>query len=149
MNKLNEMIKVADIHASRIMNAINKLNSVFPISGTTVNNFSEENFLFTELLTNRFAKLQDFMGTKIIDAFLEEKEELTYNATMIDKINKLERLGIISDANLWTKMREVRNHLSHEYPDHPEITAKYLNEVFLLAPELLTLLQNIKNARVK
>lgn len=146
MNKLNELLKIADIHAARITRAIKKLSAVFPLSDTTVENLSEENFLFVELLTNRFAKLQDFMGTKLIDAFLEEKAEMTYNATMIDKVNKLERLGIIHNAQLWTKMREVRNHLAHEYPDHPEITAKYLNEVFLLASELILLLQNIKAA---
>jgi uncharacterized protein Usg len=64
--------------------------------------------------------------------------------TMIDKINKLEKLNIIDDANLWFEMREIRHHLTHEYPDHPEITARYLNQMFNLAPKLLLLLENIK-----
>ncbi len=42
-------------------------------------------------------------------------------------------------------MREVRNHLAHEYPEHPEITAAHLNQVFTLSPQLLNILNNIKN----
>jgi uncharacterized protein YutE (UPF0331/DUF86 family) len=85
------------------------------------------------------------MGTKLIDVFLDAHGELMDQMTMLDKLNKLERLGLLDDANVWLKMREIRNHLSHEYPDHPEITAEYLNQVFSLAPQLIELLRNIKN----
>lgn len=144
MNTLQEILKIAEIHAKRIAYAMDRLSKLFPISPSAVENISEQDFLFIELLTTRFSKLQDFIGAKLVDAFLDSQGELTYNMTMIDKINKLERLAIIDDATLWSRMREVRNHLAHEYPDHPEITAKYLNQVFELAPQLLTFLKNIK-----
>ena len=144
MNNLTEIIKTADIHAIRIHYAIDRLVDLFPISASTIESVSEQNFLLIELLVSRFSKLQDFIGAKLADAFLESKGELVYSMTMIDKINKLEKLNIIDDANLWFEMREIRNHLAHEYPDHPEITAKYLNQVFKLAPQLLLLLKNIK-----
>jgi hypothetical protein len=145
MNKITEIIKIADIHATRMRYAITKLGNFFPISELKMSNISEQDFLLLELLVNRFSKLQDFIGAKLIDAFLESKGELINNMTMIDKINKLEKLNIIDNANLWFKMREIRNHLAHEYPDHPEITAKYLNQVFNLAPELLSWFENIKD----
>lgn len=146
MNIPKELIKIADIHSSRLIFAINGLNSIFPLSASAVDNLSEHHFLLIELLTTRFSKLQDFMGTKLIDAFLNAKGELISQMTMIDKLNKLEKLGLIDDSNLWINMREVRNHLSHEYPDHPEITAQYLNQVFELAPLLLLFLDKLKNA---
>ncbi len=144
MNNLAEFIKTADIHASRVRYALDQLANLFPISGSTIDKTLEQNFLLIELLVSRFSKLQDFIGTKLTDAFLESQGEVINNMTMIDKINKLEKLNIIDDANLWLEMREIRNHLTHEYPDHPEITARYLNQMFNLAPKLLLLLENIK-----
>ena len=143
--KLSEMIKIADIHASRIDYAINDLKSIFPVAAEDIAHFSEKRFLLIELLINRFAKLQDFLGSKIIDAFLEASGELTTSTlTMIDKINKMEALGIIQNASIWFEMREIRNHLAHEYPDHPENTAKYLNQAFAMTPKLLDFYYTIK-----
>lgn len=144
MNNFIELVKTADIHAQRINYAIDRLTSLFPFSGEVIENLREQDFLLIELLVNRFSKLQDFMGTKLTDAFLESKGEVTSAMTMIDKLNKLEKLNIIDDANLWFEMREIRNHLAHEYPEHPEITARYLNKLFQLTPKLLLLLENIK-----
>lgn len=63
---------------------------------------------------------------------------------MIDKIHKLEGIGIITDAQVWQDMRKTRNHISHEYPDHPEIIARHLNKLFELTPKLLEILARIK-----
>tara|TARA_B110000459_G_C16524606_1_gene454188 strand:- start:51 stop:362 length:312 start_codon:yes stop_codon:yes gene_type:complete len=63
---------------------------------------------------------------------------------MIDKIHKLERIGIITDAQEWQDMRKIKNHISHEYPDHPEIIARYLSKLFELTPNLLEILARIK-----
>jgi hypothetical protein len=144
MNNLHEMLNIADIHASRVTEAIEQLEDIFPISATVINTISKEHFLFIELLINRFGKLQDFIGSKIIDAFLEEQGEVIAGCSILDKLHKLEKLFIIDDAELWKTMRDARNHLVHEYPNHPEITATYLNQLFLLAPELLHLLNKIK-----
>ena len=64
---------------------------------------------------------------------------------MIDKLHLLEKLGVIEDSFVWQRMREIRNHLSHEYPTVPEITAKHLNDVFFCIPDLLNFLESIKN----
>jgi uncharacterized protein with HEPN domain len=64
---------------------------------------------------------------------------------MLDKIHKLERLEIIENALIWKEMRNVRNHVTHEYPDHPHFTAADLNKIIMLAPELLKILDNIQN----
>ena len=144
--KLSEIMKIADVHASRIEYSIKSLKNIFPVVPEHIENFSEKNFLLIELLINRFAKLQDFLGTKVIDIFLEASGELTTNSlTMIDKINKMEALGIIENSRIWFEMREIRNHLAHEYPEHPENTAKYLNLVFIMAPKLLDFYYKIKH----
>ena len=76
--------------------------------------------------------------------FLISKKEVIDGKTMIDKINKLERIGIIANAQVWEDLIEARNHISHEYPDHPERIARYLNKIFDLIPTLLEILELIK-----
>jgi hypothetical protein len=144
MNKLNEMIKIADIHADRIQMALNELQYYFPFDALKVNTFNREQLLLTDLLVHRFGKLQDLLGNKIIDEFLIFNEESVDNLTMLDKIHRLERLEIIENAELWKKMREARNHAAHEYPDNPALVAEYLNEIVRLSSNLLTILDNIK-----
>jgi len=100
------------------------------------------------MLVLRFAKLQDFIGRKLIDTLFAETREIIDELTMIDKLHKLERLGIIDSVATWDKMRDVRNYLTHEYPENPENpekTADNLNSLVTLAPKLLKILQNIKD----
>ena len=145
MNKLNEIIKIADIHASKIELAIMRLGDVFPLDQSKVTSLSEQELLFIELLISRFGKLQDFMGRILINSFLKYAGDYYDSMTMIDKINKLEKLGLIENSDIWEKLREVRNHIEYEYPDYPALTAKYLNQIFDLAPVLIKILHNIKD----
>ena len=144
MKELEEILKIADIHVQRIEMAINDLKSIYPLNQNTVANFSKNELMLIELLLSRFAKLQDYIGEVLIDNFLKYTDDYKSNLTMIDKINKLERLEIIEDVAIWKKMREARNHISHEYPDNPSLTAQYINQIFQLAPKLIQILNNIK-----
>lgn len=145
MNKLEEILKIAQIHVSRIERAIFHINDLFPIDAIMIQTINEQQMVWIDLLVNRFGKLQDLLATKLIDVFLEIHQENIENLTMIDKLNKLERFGIITNAQLWSKMRQVRNHIAYEYPDAPALQAKYLNEIFQLTPQLLKILDNIKS----
>ncbi|MES2215349.1 MAG: hypothetical protein V4485_04990 [Pseudomonadota bacterium] len=142
--KIQEVMKIATIHAGRIKDAMSDLQEIFPITQDKILRLNKEEFLLIELLTNRFAKLQDFMGAKVFDAFFRVVGEDADRMTLIDKVNKLEKLRIIENADIWSDFRELRNHLSHEYPDDPASTTKYLNEVYSLAPALLKCLDSIK-----
>lgn len=145
MRAILELFKIAKIHAQRIDMALEELKKLYPFTQETIKSFQQQDFLLAELLVNRFGKLQDLIGTKLIDAFFEEKGEAIQILTMIDKLNKLEKLELIEDANIWLKMREIRNNLTHEYPDNPEITAENLNRIFELAPKLLEILYNLES----
>lgn len=141
---LFEIIKIADIHAARINMALEDLKVVLPFDQHKIGTIQKQNLLLIELLVSRFGQLQDLLGVKIIDTFLKDQAENIDGLTMLDKIHKLERLGIIEDAAIWKDMRQARNHAVHEYPDHPELTANYLNQVVALAPKLLDILNKIK-----
>lgn len=133
----SSVIKTASIHKERLLHALHQLEPLFPFTAEKINHLSEQDFLLLELLTNRFAKLQDIMGSKLIDIFLELVGEATHNLTMIDKLHQLEKFNLIQSADIWLEMRQLRNHLSHEYPDQPELVAEYLNETTRLATTLI------------
>ncbi len=140
---LSSVIETAQIHASRIQYARNKLRDRFPLSSKTVMAITEDDLPIFELYTSRFGKLQDLMGNSLFPKLLAATGDLSNDMTFIDKLNRLEKLEIIGSAEQWITMRQLRNHLAHEYPDEPAMTAGYLNQAFELGNTLLTDLNHI------
>jgi hypothetical protein len=145
-NFIKSVFETAQIHVDRMQFAMETLQGKLPITAAQVEKFSYEDLMLWELLTNRFAKLQDLLGNKIFNIFLEKSGEDVDSWTMIDKINKLEKLGIIESAEHWNNMRMLRNHLAHEYPDDPEMTALYLNQAAASSVELITVFHRVHDA---
>jgi hypothetical protein len=144
MNKLVETLKIADIHVKRIHSALNHINDVFPMTKEKLESLPEERMVWIDFLINRFGKLQDIIGSKIIDLFLDSQGEIIENLTTLDKIHKMAKLGIISDEKVWKDMRNARNHIAHEYSDHPELMAIYMNQIVSLIPSLLEMFDKLK-----
>jgi hypothetical protein len=145
MNKMQEMFKIADIHVHRIEQAIRHIGHLFPLSSAAIENIAEEDFVWVELLVHRFGKLQDYIGSKLIDTFFITQKEIVDRLTMIDKLNKLERFEIIENVESWSDMRDLRNYLAHEYPENADLTAEALNSLYSLTPTLLKILENLKS----
>lgn len=138
-----EIFKVAQIHKKWLLYALKSLAHLIPFTAEKVQNLSEHDSLVVELMANRFSKLQDFVGAKIINLFLDVSQEPFEALTMIDKLNKLEKFHIIDDKDVWQEMRELRNHLAHEYPDQPELVAQFLNQTYSHSQELLQILSKL------
>ncbi len=144
MKSLDSIIKIAEIHAKRLRFAMNHLKEKIPVTANDIDNISDEDLPFFELYTSRFSKLQDFMGSSLFTAVLEAKGEQTEQMTFIDKLHKLEKLNLITSTEDWMSMRQIRNNLAHEYPEHPELTAKFFNEAFQFGTLLLDSLEKVK-----
>lgn len=144
MKSLDSIIKIADLHAKRICFAMDYIQKKMPISDKDIENLSNEDLPMFELYASRFSKLQDFMGTSLFPALLEAKGESTEQMTFIDKLHKLEKFGLISSAEDWMSMRQLRNSLAHEYPEHPELAAKFFNEAYQYGAPLLETLEKVK-----
>lgn len=134
---LQSELATCKLHVARIKMALKRTNDIFPLKIENINNISEENLGFLEILTSRFAKLQDNLGQKIFPALLRLLKEDIDNKSFLDRLNQLEKLQIIPSVVFWDELREVRNNLTHEYENNPELQIKSLNNCVEKCKELL------------
>jgi len=93
----------------------------------------------------RYMKLQDALGEKVLPALLAlTLDPLPPEAPFAQKLQRLERLGAIPSAAGWRLLREVRNSLAHDYPDHPDVQAALLNSFVAAAASLLENWRQVK-----
>lgn len=137
-------IAIANFHAERIEKALRHTQHLLPIQPFYIDKLKDEELGFLELLTSRFAKLQDCIGQKIFPLILTLLQEDIQGKSFLDCLNKLEKLEIIPNTDFWLKFREVRNILTHEYPDNPTLLANNLNKAFDYAQDLLKYWQGLK-----
>jgi len=68
----------------------------------------------------RFIRIQDMMVGKLFREVLLAVGELADNMTALDVLDKMEKIELIESAMLWVDYRNLRNTLTHEYPDDRE-----------------------------
>lgn len=91
----------------------------------------------------RFIKLQDTLGEHVLRAFATEVlAEPLNDSPLIDVLVRLERYGFL-DVNAWARWRALRNSLTHEYPEHPEIRAALLGQARQAATALASLVDRL------
>lgn len=84
---------------------------------------------------SRYSRLQDTLGEKLFPRLLELVEQQA--RTLIDTLNQIERLGLVSDAREWLTWRNLRNSLIHEYVEDPSEFANALNTASRFSANLL------------
>jgi hypothetical protein len=95
-----------------------------------------------DMLSGRFSKLQDLIGAKIFPIILEihEVEEFSFKS----RLTILNQKGFLDDITLWLHLRDLRNDLTHDYPDDDEETAKCIAKLLVDAQALLTFWEQLK-----
>jgi len=134
---LKEELVTCQIHVKRISMALRRTKDLFPITEEKINNLSEEDLGFLEILTSRFSKLQENLGNKIFPAILRLLKEDIENKSFLDRLNKLEKLEIIPSVDFWDSLREARNNLTHEYEKYLILQINALNNCVIKCKELL------------
>jgi hypothetical protein len=92
----------------------------------------------------RYTKLQDAIGSRLFPAVLTILQEPYEDKPMIDKLNRLEKLGYLESIDQWNQLRIVRNHFAHDYPSDDALKAAYLNDAVRAVPTLEGLLEKIR-----
>lgn len=134
-SKLGVALWEADRHASALADAVNEWRARTPVVPAQV----EADRLLVRLVDQilfRFSKLQDCVGERLVPATLQYLAEPCEEWPMRDRLNRLEKLGFL-DVDRWLRWRDLRNRLSHEYPDQPELRFANLLAVIAAADELI------------
>ena len=66
-----------------------------------------------EALTSRFARLSDFLFMRAFRTL--DQLELSDDGSGIDRLNRMEKRGVINSSLEWRFIRELRNSIAHEY----------------------------------
>jgi hypothetical protein len=137
-------INICDIHKERIASVLQRVKPLFPLTPSKIRALSLEELGLLELMTNRFAKLQDAIGGKIFPLLLKILQEYRPEESFLDRLHKLERLNIIESIAMWNRFREVRNSIAHDYPETSEVTVAALNECESLCTDLIQFWDKLK-----
>lgn len=116
LDKLNEAVILCNIHSERMNFAREKIKMYFPLDKEKYLRLLPEELSFFDQLIFRFSKMQDSMGGRLFPAILENLGEVVNSLPFIDRLAKLEQLGIITSADEWMLLGETRNMITHEYP---------------------------------
>jgi len=139
---LKHHIATADIHASRLAYAVGELTKMLACDQSPFTNPSLETIALLDMMSTRFSKLQDLIGSKIFPLIFEITGES--GITLIDKLNKLEKLDYINDSDWWMELRKLRNIMTHDYPHDDVLITSTIERLYSESIELLDYWNELK-----
>ena len=104
----------------------------------------EQNADLTERLdafVSRFCRLQDSLGDKLLPVYL--RMQLEPIGTVLDNLNRAEKLGLIPSVADWIEARSLRNSLIHEYTEDMDLLRQSILRALELVPMLETVTQKL------
>jgi hypothetical protein len=117
------------LHQARMRYALDFLHDMFPLNEASYIARTEEQISHTDQLIYRFSQLQDTLGGKLFPMIIRGLGENEEHLPFIDILNRLEKLEIIESTDRWLSLREVRNQVTHEYPENKLHSIEGLNEL--------------------
>ena len=141
---INDVIAKVNLHKSRAKLALEEiLNFEDGLSSDIFEDFQKIKTVDTFIY--RFIKLQDMMGDKLFRIFLELLGEYKDDMSLLDVLDKLEKLGLLDDASKWMEYRKLRNKLTHEYPNNEDEVIEGIAIAIEVYSEIDEIFCNIKN----
>ena len=112
------IIEVIKLHISRVGSILPDIEAWLPLKKEDFND--TEKVKTIDSFIYRFIKIQDKMGEKLFPAVLQALLEYEAHMPFIDILNKLEKLELLQSTDEWIDFRNLRNTLTHEYPDNED-----------------------------
>lgn len=88
-----------------------------PMTGEIYPHLNDGQVRILDQFILRFTKLQDAMGKHLFPAILTYLQEPYEDRPMLDKLNRLEKLGYLEKPQIWQDIRNTRNKFAHDYSD--------------------------------
>ncbi len=94
-----------------------------------------------EALAARFARMADILVQKLFRAI--DAVELVDEGSLLDRLARMEKRGLIESATEWRQIRELRNQVAHDYV--VEDLRSLYNDIFKYSSDLIALTPIIEN----
>lgn len=120
------------------------LEPIMPMTGDIYANLNDDQVRVLDQFILRFTKLQDAMGNHLFPAILTYLQEPYEDRPMLDKLNRLEKLGYLEKAQTWQDIRNIRNKFANDYPDDGEKNAALINVASEVVRQLSLILTAIQ-----
>ena len=131
---LRENINVLNLSADWVQYSYNQTSAI-----ELKTKYATEEFDKLENLTSRYARTTDMLVNKVLRSI--DTVELEDIGTIIDIMNRAEKRGIVSSAELLHTIKDLRNNIVHEYKI-AEIT-RFFADVKKYTPLLLDIIKNV------
>lgn len=115
---INDILEKIELHRNRAKKAILEIKQWKKLDCEFFEDFEKVKTIDTFIY--RFIKFQDMMGDKLFRIFLDEIGEYKDNMSLLDVLDKLEKIGILDNSYSWMEYRKLRNNLTHEYPNNEQ-----------------------------
>ena len=128
--KLEKILNECTKHLQRINEAHSDMSVFMPLTSTQYEKLAKDDVQAIDQYLFRFAKLQDSMGEKLFRLVVARFEENTDKLSFLDVIKKMEKYMAMDIVNEWLDLRNIRNHLAHEYEDDAIEMANSINLIY-------------------
>ena len=146
--KVSNVIDECELHVKRLNYASDKLKTLMPLDDKSYQNLKDEHVESLDQFLFRFSKLQDAIGQRLFSGLLELLKEPVKQQPFLDRLNRLEQLGVLEDKEQWLQLWSLRNTLSHEYENEPVAMSKAINTIYESKNMLLAIYVNVKKYTV-
>ena len=137
-----EKLYECEQHKKRLLGAKDKLMNVMPLSIEVYERIDDIYISIIDQMILRFSKLQDTMGDKIFPGILELSGENVRIMTFIDRLNRLEELGLLYKDD-WMVLRKERNEIAHEYSFNQDEVVESINSIYDRIDQLLSVYDTV------
>ncbi len=135
---LMEQIKTAEKASSILQESIDRVAPI--LSNGSSKELTPSERETCEALTSRFSRLSDLLVQRLFRTI--DEAELIFEGTLIDRLNRMEKRGVITSSAEWRSLRILRNDIAHEYlMDEAKGT---LNRAFQGAPLMVEAVKRVK-----
>ena len=103
-------------HADALTGALSDMR-LLGLTRSSYEHLSKEDRRLLDQFAYRYTRLQDDMGSRLMPAVLRALGEDVAAMPALDRFSRMEQLGLLSSADEWNNLRQIRNQFTHDYPD--------------------------------
>jgi len=114
-DRLLQLLSITNKEALHLQAVSQRLNKILPDNKEQLREQLNEPLLIDvlESFSAKFSRMQDTIADKLLPIFLQTAGEQI--GTVIENLNRAEKLSLITDTQQWLIARGLRNKLVHEY----------------------------------